>query len=87
MMEMLMTGITLDAAQQTKLDAIKEKYAKEMPAMTPGVRPSPEDMAKRRELNTKQQDEIRTILTTEQQATYDKNLAAARERMQRGRPS
>jgi len=85
MMEMLLTGITLDAAQQTKLEAIQAKYAKEMPAMTPGVRPSPEEMTKRRELNTKQQDEIRTILTAEQQATYDKNLAAVRERMPRGK--
>ncbi|MCC6772787.1 MAG: hypothetical protein IT360_16480 [Gemmatimonadaceae bacterium] len=85
MMEMLLTDITLDAAQQTKLDAIRARYAKEMPAMTPGVRPSPEEMGKRRELNAKQQDEIRTILNAEQQATFDKNLAAVRERMPRGR--
>ena len=84
MMEMLLTGITLDGAQKTKVEAIQAKYAKEMPAMTPGVRPSPEEMAKRRELNMKQQDEIRTVLTAEQQATYDTNQAAVRERMPRG---
>lgn len=84
MMEMLFSGITLDADQQKKLEVIQAKYAKEMPAMTPGQRPSPEDMAKRRDLNQKQQAEIRTILTTEQQATYDQNLATMRERMPRG---
>jgi Spy/CpxP family protein refolding chaperone len=83
MVEMLMKDITLDAAQKTKLEAIQAKYAKELPVMTPGERPGPEAMAKRREVMTKQQDEIRTILTTEQQAVYDKNLAAQRERMPR----
>lgn len=82
-MEMLLKDITLDAAQKTKLEAIQEKYQKEMPAMTRGERPSPETMGKRRELMTKQQDEIRTILTADQQKVYDKNLAEVRERMRR----
>jgi Spy/CpxP family protein refolding chaperone len=83
MMEMLFEGITLDAAQKTKVEAIQAKYQKEMPQMTPGERPGPEAMAKRRELMTKQQDEIRTVLTADQQKVYDKNLAAMRERMNR----
>lgn len=81
MMEMLMKDITLDAAQKAKVEAIQTKYAKELPAMTPGERPSPEDMAKRREIQTKQRDEIRGVLTAEQQAVFDKNIAAMRDRM------
>lgn len=83
MMEMLFAGITLDAAQKTKIEAIQAKYQKEMPQMTPGERPGPEAMAKRRELMGKQQDEYRTVLTADQQKVYDKNLAAIRERMNR----
>jgi Spy/CpxP family protein refolding chaperone len=81
MMEMLMKDITLDAAQKSKVEAIQAKYAKELPAMTPGERPSPEDMAKRREIQMKQRDEIRGVLTAEQQAVFDKNIAALRDRM------
>ncbi|MEP7381637.1 MAG: hypothetical protein ABI910_08115 [Gemmatimonadota bacterium] len=85
MMEMLMKDITLDAGQKTKVEAIHAKYAKEMPVMTPGERPSPEDMTKRREIQMKQQDELRTVLSADQQAIFDKNLATMRERMQRSR--
>ena len=75
--------ITLDDAQKVKLDSIQAKYAKEMPPMTPGEPPSQEAMTKRREVMAKQQDEIRTILTADQQKLYDKNLAEMRDRMGR----
>lgn len=83
MIEMLLKDITLDAAQKTKLEAIQARYLKELPPMTPGERPSTEEMARRRDVQTKQQAEIRGILTTEQQAVYDKNATAVRERMAR----
>jgi len=83
MMEMLMKDITLDDAQKAKLDSIQAKNAKEMPPMTPGEPPSQEAMTKRREVMAKQQDEIRTILTADQQKLYDKNLAEMRDRMGR----
>ncbi len=86
MMEMLLKDITLDDAQKAKLDSIQQKFAKEMPPMTPGERPSDEAMAKRRELMTRQQEEVRTILTAEQQKAYDKNLEEMRARMQRRGP-
>lgn len=86
MMEMLLKDITLDDAQKAKLDSIQQKYAKEMPPMTPGERPTPEAMQARRELMTKQQDEIRTILTADQQKVYDKNLEEMRARRQRRGP-
>lgn len=85
-MEMLLKDITLDDAQKAKLDSIQQKYAKEMPPMTPGERPTPEAMQARRELMTKQQDEIRTILTADQQKVYDKNREEMRARMQRRGP-
>lgn len=83
MMELLLKDITLDAAQRAKLESIKEKYAKEMPATTPGERPDEAAMRQRRELQTKQQNEVRAILTADQQKVFDKNLAELRERMQR----
>lgn len=86
MMEMLLKGITLDDAQKAKVDSIQQKFAKEMPPMTPGERPTPEAMQARRELMTRQQNEIRTVLTAEQQKTFDKNLEEMRARMQRRGP-
>jgi len=83
MMEMLLKDITLDAAQKSKVDAIQAKFAKEMPTVAQGERPDEAAMAKRRELMTKQQDEIRAVLTADQQKVYDKNVAEMRERMQR----
>ena len=83
MMELLLKDITLDAAQRAKLESIKEKYAKEMPATTPGERPDEAAMRQRRELQTKQQNEVRAILTADQQKVFDRNLAELRERMQR----
>jgi Spy/CpxP family protein refolding chaperone len=81
MMEMLLKDITLTDAQKVKVDSIQAKYAKEMPPRTPGEPPSPEAMAKRREVMGKQQEEIRAILTADQQTVFDKNVAEMKERM------
>ena len=75
MMEMMLQGITLTDAQKAKVDSITAKYQKEMPAMTPGTPPSPEDRQKRMELMQKQQADIKAVLTDEQKAVFDKNLA------------
>jgi Spy/CpxP family protein refolding chaperone len=75
MMETMMQGITLTDVQKAKVDSIVAKYQKEMPQMTPGSPPSPEDRQKRMELMRKQQDEIKAVLTAEQKAVFDKNLA------------
>lgn len=75
MMEMMMQGITLTDAQKAKVDSITAKYQKEMPQMTPGSPPSPEDRQKRMELMQKQQADIKAVLTDEQKATFEKNLA------------
>ena len=83
MMEMLLKDITLDDAQKAKVAAIQEKYMKEMPSMTQGERPDSAAMAKRREVQGKQQAEIRALLTGDQQKAFDKNLAEMRDRMSR----
>lgn len=84
MMEMMFHDITLTDAQKAKVDSIVAKYRAEMPAFTPGSQPSEEDRAKRRELQQKQQADIRAVLTKEQQAQFDKNLEQMRQ--QGGRP-
>ena len=83
MLQMLMKDITLDKAQQTKFDAIQAKYAMELPPMTQGERPDSAAMAKRREIMTKQQGEIRAILTADQQKTFDANRTEMQDRMRR----
>ena len=87
MMEMLLHGITLNATQQKQVDSIAAAYRAQMPAFTPGTPPSPEDRAKRRELMQKEQADIRALLTTDQQKTFDANIEEMRSRMQqRGGP-
>ena len=86
MMEMLMRDITLDDSQKAKVAEIQEKFAKEMPAFTPGEPPTPEAMEQRRALMEKQQAEIRAVLTTEQQGVFDRNREALRARMGRRGP-
>ena len=81
MMEMLMKDISLDDAQKAKIEAIQAKYMKEMPAMQPGSPPDEAGMTKRREMQVKQQGEMRTVLKADQQKVFDKNLAEMQERM------
>ena len=83
MMEVLFKDITLTADQQKKVDSVVAAYRAQMPQMTPGTPPSEEDRAKRRELQTKQQADLRALLTTEQQTTFDKNVEAMRANMGR----
>lgn len=82
-MEMMMKGITLSADQQKKVDSIQTASRAEMPAMTPGSPPDPEMRQKMMEVSRKRDDAIRAVLTTEQQAVWDKNAEEVRSRMQR----
>ena len=83
MMARLMTGITLTADQQTKVDSITKKYADARAALQ-----SETDMdarrAKGRELQTKQAEEIKAVLTDEQKKVFEKNQADAAAAMQGG---
>jgi Spy/CpxP family protein refolding chaperone len=82
MQTMALEGITLTAAQQAKVDSITAKTRAQMPPMTPGSPPSDADRAKMRSLSMASIQEIRAVLTPEQQATYDKNVAQMQQMMQ-----
>lgn len=72
-MAMLMANITLTADQQAKVDSIQAKYREQMMAMRGGGPPDSTTMAKMREMTNKQYDEIRGVLTEEQQKVFDEN--------------
>jgi Spy/CpxP family protein refolding chaperone len=84
-MQMLLTGITLTPAQQAQFDSIQTAFRARMPAFTPGEMPTPEAMQARRALMASQDSSLRTVLTPEQQAVWDRNLEQARS-MQRRPP-
>ena len=80
-----LNGIELTDAQKAQLEAIQKKYQPEMMAlrnemMNGGDRAAL--MKKAADLREKQAKEIRPILTPDQQAVFDKNLAEQRARMQ-----
>ncbi len=74
--EMLFKGITLTAAQQAKVDSIQAKGREEMMAMMQG---GGQDRAALRDVmmqtRAKQMADIRGVLTAEQQAAFDRNVA------------
>jgi periplasmic protein CpxP/Spy len=85
MMGMLMAGITLTADQQTKVDSITKKYTDERAAIrTDQSLDQDARRAKSREIMTKQNDEIKAVLTDEQKKVFDKNQADMQARMQGG---
>jgi Spy/CpxP family protein refolding chaperone len=92
--EMLLQGIELTDPQKDKLKVIQEKFAPEnkkardamMAAREKGERPTPEQMQAIRDLAQKERDEVRAVLTTEQQVKFDANLKEMQERMQRRAP-
>lgn len=83
-MQMLFEGITLTEAQQKQVQDVSEKYRGEMRALMPnGFQGGPPDDATREKmdaLRTRQNAEIRAILTADQQTIFDKNLAEAKKR-------
>lgn len=67
----LMKGITLSAAQSDSVKAIDARFGASMKEAMGGS-----DMrAKMTEMRTKQQADLRAVLTADQQATFDKNVA------------
>jgi Spy/CpxP family protein refolding chaperone len=80
-----MTGIELTEAQKTKINAIMAKYQPEMQAIRESMQSGgdrAESFQKIRALREKMSPEIRGVLTPEQQAIYDKNVAEQRARME-----
>jgi hypothetical protein len=77
----LMTDITVSADIQAKIDTIAAKYQAQQREMMTAMQASggtPDDAtrAKMTEMTTKRNAEIRALLTAEQAAQFDKNVAA-----------
>ena len=83
---MLLKGITLTDAQKAQAKTIREKYLPQQmelrkAAQAVGGPPDEATRTKMRDLQAKQTAELRAILTADQQAVFDKNLAEMKERM------
>ena len=93
----LFQGIELTDAQKVQVRTIGEKYNAQRQELRRAAgggsadgqrqRPDSATMAKSRELMVKQQDEVRAILTVDQQKTFDKNAAELRNRQPGQRPN
>ena len=84
---MLLNGITLTDAQKNQVKTIREKYLPQQmelrkSAQAVGGPPDEATRAKMQDLQTKQAAEIRAVLTADQQATFDKNLAEIKAKME-----
>jgi Spy/CpxP family protein refolding chaperone len=77
-MQMMLTGITLTTQQQAKVDSVAAAFRAQMPAFTPGAPPDESARAQRMALMARQDSTIRTLLTPEQQAIWDRNAEQAR---------
>jgi Spy/CpxP family protein refolding chaperone len=79
-MQMLLQGITLAPAQQAKFDSINTRYQAQMPPFTPGTPPDSATRARRTQLSQARDGELRAVLTPDQQAIWDRNVAAMPQR-------
>jgi len=79
-MQMLLKDITLSPEQQANVDSIRARYRSQMPAFTPGSRPDSTARQKMRDALRREDDEIRAVLTPDQQQLWDRNLAEMRAR-------
>ena len=84
-MAMFLQGITLTADQQAKVDSITKKYDAQRQELRADQSTDMDTRrAKARELMTKQQDEVKALLTAEQKTVFEKNVADMQARMQQG---
>jgi Spy/CpxP family protein refolding chaperone len=84
---MLLKDITLTDAQKAQIKTIRDKYVPQQmelrkAAQAVGGPPDEATRTKMMDLQTKQAAEIRAVLTADQQATFDKNLADIKARME-----
>jgi len=86
MTAMLFKDITLTPAQQAKSDSIQAKYREQMQALRSAGGDQTEMRTKSRELQEKQRDELKAILTDDQKKVFDKNYEDMRQQMQNRRP-
>jgi Spy/CpxP family protein refolding chaperone len=85
MSEWLLKDINLTDAQKDQIKTIREKYMPQQMELRKAAQATgtldDATRAKMVDLQDKQAAEIRAVLTADQQATFDKNLAALKERM------
>jgi Spy/CpxP family protein refolding chaperone len=84
----IITGIELTDAQKAKFTEITAKYQPELTKIRESFQSGgdrAEGMKKMNEINDKMYPELRAVLTTEQQVTFDKNLAERKARMEQMR--
>jgi Spy/CpxP family protein refolding chaperone len=75
-LERLLTGITLTAEQRTRVDSVLAAFTARMPQMQMGGGPPDEaTMQQMRALGAQRDSTIRELLTPEQRAVFDQNLA------------
>jgi Spy/CpxP family protein refolding chaperone len=84
---LLLKDINLTDAQKAQVKTIREKYLPQQVELrkavqATGAAPDDATRAKMMDLQTKQAAEIRAILTADQQATFDKNLAEMKAQME-----
>ena len=83
--EWLLKDITLTDAQKDQIKTIREKYMPQQMELRKAAQATgtvdDATRAKMADLQNKQAAEIRAVLTADQQVTFDKNLAALKERM------
>ena len=84
---MILKDINLTDAQKAQVKTIREKYVPQLQelrksAQATGGPPDEATRTKMMDIQTKQTTEIRAILTADQQATFDKNLAEMKARME-----
>jgi Spy/CpxP family protein refolding chaperone len=84
-MQLLFRDITLTEDQQTKVDSIQSRYRAQMPSFTPGTPPDSATRQKIRGLFRHEIDDLRAVLTADQQKAFDKNLAEMRQGRRGGR--
>jgi Spy/CpxP family protein refolding chaperone len=83
----LLKDINLTDAQKAQVKTIREKYVPQLQelrksAQATGGPPDEATRTKMMDIQTKQAAEIRAVLTADQQATFDKNLAEMKSRME-----
>jgi Spy/CpxP family protein refolding chaperone len=81
---MLLEGITLTPEQRAKIDSIEAHYRGQMPSFTPGSPPDSATREKVRDLFRRLRNDIRAVLTPEQQKTFDRHAEEMRERRSGG---
>jgi Spy/CpxP family protein refolding chaperone len=83
---MLLKDITLSDAQKAQIKTIREKYAPQQLELRKSAQAvggvDESTRTKMADLQTKQAAEIRAVLTADQQAAFDKNLADMKARME-----